>query len=333
VGLGLIHPLTPIELPNYLMISLSASLASSPITSYQRDHTLDINYLCEMIGKQIVESVALTESIPDFIPSAESLQFEINEPSSFQLPLTIDQVRKLSLYLYQICQLEYECLISTFLYLQKLPHLTSGAYRLTRSNWRITLLLCYLISSKMLDDFTMENKDFSIAFQLLTLRQLNSFEIKFVELMKFNLWLSMEEYQQCHDELLFKQNQPHQGTDLPLSGSTRPLIVSSTQEAQTEPATARTPSPPTSSHSSKTNLEVQIRSKGDSFLNQQIVSPHSIAFSSFQSPTSSPLFGSLRHMELLSLTLRTSFTLSDMILSCFEKRVELPSPAPCRDCK
>jgi hypothetical protein len=316
---------------------------SSSISSDQDDQIhppLDVQYLCERIAEYILDSVALTDSIPDFIPSHETLQFEITSTPHPRVPPTIDQISKLALYLYHICQLEYECLLSSYIYLQKLYHLTSGVYRLTRSNWRVSLLLCYLLSSKLLDDFSMENKDFSIAFGLISLQELNSLERKLVELMNFNLYLSREEYQRCYAELLLERHEnplpPLTPAPLSASSSSPPkereeetrlrLMVASSPSSSSSPlsisrrpvvgASVSAPAP-----SLKTNLEVQILSKGVGFLSRQI-SPHSIALSSFSSPCSSPLFGSIHRLELLSLTRRTSSSLSDLIFSCFEKRIE-----------
>jgi hypothetical protein len=313
---------------------------SSSISSDQDDQIhhlpLDVQYLCERIAEYILDSVALTDSIPDFSLSHETLQFEIPSTPHPPVPPTIDQISKLALYLYHICQLEYECLLSSYIYLQKLYHLTSGVYRLTRSNWRVSLLLCYLLSSKLLDDFSMENKDFSIAFGLISLQELNSLERKLVELMNFNLYLSREEYQRCYAELLLERHKnplpPFSPAPLSASSSSPPkttlqlMVPSSPSSASSPLSISRRPvvgasvSAPVAP-SLKTNLEVQILSKGVGFLSRQI-SPHSIALSSFSSPCSSPLFGSIHRLELLSLTRRTSSSLSDLIFSCFERRIE-----------
>jgi hypothetical protein len=281
-------------------------------------HCLDIHSLCHYIAQYIVQKVIITDALIYFVPSVEYLSFEITKkPSSSSktsIPLstneiTITLVEKFCLYLFNLCQLEYECLVSAFIYLKRMEKFSKGKFRLTKLNWKISLLLCLMTSSKMLDDFSMENRDFTIAFDLISLSQMNQLEIQFLNLLQYQLIIPLTEYQECYQEIIVMKNRTDQNVSLQIDSLTLPPV----------PPRASRPSP-------KSTAQL----KPPQSAKPQQVSPQSVTSSSFESPSplslsysssssSSPFFDSI---ELISLSLRHS-SISEILLSCFERDDDL----------
>lgn len=58
----------------------------------------------------------------------------------------------------------------------------------------------------MFDDFSMENRDFTIAFNEISLQRLNELEIIFLNIFQFNMNISIEEYFENEKEFLLQIN-------------------------------------------------------------------------------------------------------------------------------
>lgn len=287
----------------FILMTKSNTIPSLPtpssIISLENDylHSLEPRCICHLIAEYIVESVKKTESLPYYVPSVDYLSLEIKKSTD----MSVEHVEKLCSYLFNICQLEYECLVSILIYLQRMEKLSPGKFRLTRSNWKISLLLCTMTSSKMLDDFSMENRDFSIAFDVVTLPQLNHFEVLFLDMLQYHLCISIDEYQTCYDDLVSRKKIA-EGVNVSL------LQFQPLPSLNDSPKILRKPS-----------LDVQTKSQTP---NSQLVSPQSItSSSSFDSPSFSPT-AFVHPIELLSMTLRHT-SISEMLFSCFERDVEV----------
>jgi hypothetical protein len=275
-------------------------------------HSLDVHSLCHFIAQYIVQKVIITDALIYFVPSVEFIALELKQTSTTSTnEITVPLVEKFLLYIYNLCQLEYECLISSVIYLKRMEKISEGKFRLTKSNWKISLLLCLMTSSKMLDDFSMENRDFTIAFDLICLSQMNQLEILFLDLLQYQLIIPIKEYQECFHEAILMKNRSDKAVLHQTKILKHPQSPSSfSPRSRPSPKTPIQLKPPQSSHPQQVSPQsVTLTSSFD-------VSPSPLSL-----PTSSsPLFDSI---EFLSLTLLRNSSISGILLSCFERDDDL----------
>jgi len=96
-------------------------------------------------------------------------------------------------------KLTVECFIIAYLYLSRFAA-KSGTV-LTRSNWRPLLMTSLLLASKVWDDLSMVNKDFSIILEWLELTQINRYELAFLKQLEWNVSVAASEYASVYFEL------------------------------------------------------------------------------------------------------------------------------------
>ena len=86
-------------------------------------------------------------------------------------------------------QLENDCLIMTLVYLERLLKVGAshrrGGLALLRSNWRPILLICMIMASKVWDDLSMWNADFSLVCPSFTLQRINELEVALLDTLKY----------------------------------------------------------------------------------------------------------------------------------------------------
>ena len=98
--------------------------------------------------------------------------------------------------LYRQCELEYECLITALIYLDRMQN--SVGFRIDCANWRCALLVSLMAASKMVDDSSVNNRVFAEAFQRTNLTHVNHMEITFLEMLRYELHVSGAEYFAYH---------------------------------------------------------------------------------------------------------------------------------------
>lgn len=91
-------------------------------------------------------------------------------------------------------QLTVECNVCALIYVIRfMKH--GGSARLTTDNWRPILSTAFLVASKVWDDLSMLNKDFSIIFRRWTdLQEVNARELAFLQAMDFDVSVSASQY-------------------------------------------------------------------------------------------------------------------------------------------
>jgi hypothetical protein len=102
---------------------------------------------------------------------------------------------------YTKAQMEKECLIMSFVYLERLLKSTKGKLTLHESNWRAIVLSCMILASKVFDDLSMWNADFSLICPSFTLKRINELEVCLLEAIKYEVRISASQYARFYFQL------------------------------------------------------------------------------------------------------------------------------------
>lgn len=91
-------------------------------------------------------------------------------------------------------QLESECIIMTLIYIERLIKCTTGLLCIRHDNWKSIMFSALMMSSKVWDDLSMWNIDFSQAARGFTLSHVNELEISFLDAVGYSIRVSAGEY-------------------------------------------------------------------------------------------------------------------------------------------
>lgn len=90
--------------------------------------------------------------------------------------------------------MEFEVIVISLIYLERIPLLTNDEFRINEANWKGVLFTCMVIASKMWDDFAMCNGDFADIFDQLRTSHLNDMEVILFTILGNSLTVSTSEY-------------------------------------------------------------------------------------------------------------------------------------------
>mmetsp|Transcript_18153 Transcript_18153/g.29461 ORF Transcript_18153/g.29461 Transcript_18153/m.29461 type:complete len:510 (+) Transcript_18153:56-1585(+) len=102
---------------------------------------------------------------------------------------------------YEKAQMEKECIIMSFAYLERLLKCTKGKLTLNDNNWQAIVLSTMILASKVWDDLSMWNADFSLICPGFTLKRINELEICLLEAMKYEVRISQSQYAKYYFQL------------------------------------------------------------------------------------------------------------------------------------
>lgn len=118
--------------------------------------------------------------------------------SSTTLPIpSLDQITTFYRDVFQRAQMEYDCIIISLIYVERLIKTTKGALRPRACNWRSILFSCMVLSSKVWDDLSMWNADFSqtcpngVKFPL---KRINELEVAILSALSYKVKVPASEY-------------------------------------------------------------------------------------------------------------------------------------------
>lgn len=112
-------------------------------------------------------------------------------------PPSLDEVTKFYRDIFLKAQMESDCIIMSLIYVEKLIKRTRGALRPRASNWRSLIFSCMILSSKVWDDLSMWNVDFSqscpkgVSFPL---QRINDLEVNVLKALGFQVKVPASEY-------------------------------------------------------------------------------------------------------------------------------------------
>eukprot|EP01041_Mallomonas_annulata_P010813 gene10813-22561_t len=97
-------------------------------------------------------------------------------------------------HIYSKAQLNSECIIITLVYLERLIKITKGQFCICHDNWKSVLFACMIMSSKVWDDLSMWNIDFSHVLPAFNLHRVNELELALLDALGYVVIVSAGEY-------------------------------------------------------------------------------------------------------------------------------------------
>lgn len=193
----------------------------------------------------IIESAsAVLHKLIDNGPGRWIPQYQVFENTSCTATTkpTYAQVKKFMKHVFVNAQLEPECIITAHIYMEKLMHTLSAQLTVGYRNWEAIMLACFILASKMLDDLSMVNADFSYICRKyhFDVKQVNKMEIALLSALKFDVRVSISKYAQYYFKLRGMHNRtPYAvGVKAAAGGSPLPLSMAGAMDLNTLSRTA-----------------------------------------------------------------------------------------------
>lgn len=125
--------------------------------------------------------------------SLDDLCLAVTEP---EIP-TLETITTFYRNVFTRSQMEPDCIIMSLIYVERLVKVTDGLLRPRRSNWRSLLFSCMILSSKVWDDMSMWNSDFSqscppgVHFPV---KRINELELAILKALAYKVKVPASEY-------------------------------------------------------------------------------------------------------------------------------------------
>lgn len=116
--------------------------------------------------------------------------------------------------MYNCAQFSPECCVLSLIYINRIIALTGLSLQST--NWRPLILVSLMVSQKVWDDKYLSNADFSYIFPFFDTQQLNTLEMKFLEMIQYNVYVKDSLYTKYYLELksLVPEDMPARPMDI-----------------------------------------------------------------------------------------------------------------------
>ncbi len=182
-----------------------------------------INAISTIILSQIVEDEHLGKVISPksdlFYFSEEKYITEYpisdeNKDQPTKLP-SLDDICEFIEALYNCAQFSVECCVLSLIYINRIITLTGLS--INSRNWRPLVLVSLMVAQKVWDDRYLCNADFAYIYPFFDISQLNMLEMKFLEMIQYNVYVKMSLYTKYYLEL--KSIFPFEGLKKPLTFS------------------------------------------------------------------------------------------------------------------
>lgn len=104
--------------------------------------------------------------------------------------------------IYNKSQLESECIIMTLIYCERLIVKTKGKLCMRHDNWKPILFACIVMASKVWDDLSMWNVDFShVSSNMFDLKRVNELELALLDAFEYTVKVSASDYAKYYFQL------------------------------------------------------------------------------------------------------------------------------------
>jgi len=90
--------------------------------------------------------------------------------------------------------MELECIIMSLIYMERLTKETNGVVQVRPNNWKSLVFSTMIMASKVWDDLSMWNVDFSQVCPSFNLRRINELELAVLEFLEYSVKVSASDY-------------------------------------------------------------------------------------------------------------------------------------------
>ncbi len=185
------------EKPTILRRNTCGTLyVGSTLSAPDKDAT--IKCVCAVYRTHILQSTLDDEELDDRYKVFDDLSSTADESKQGTLILpTLDDVSVFYRDVFSRAQMESDCIIISLIYVERLIKVTDGALRPRITNWRSILFSCMVMASKVWDDLSMWNADFShtcpagVEFQL---SRINELELAVLSSLQYKVKVPASEY-------------------------------------------------------------------------------------------------------------------------------------------
>lgn len=116
-----------------------------------------------------------------------------DRPNCLQIP-SLEKITGFFKMVFEKCQIEKECIIITLVYIERLVKATKGRLAIRPGNWRSILFACMVMASKVWDDLSMWNVDFSQVSAEFDLQRINELELALLSALEYSVKVPASEY-------------------------------------------------------------------------------------------------------------------------------------------
>jgi hypothetical protein len=162
-----------------------------------------------MLFTQLTEDKTLTKKISEksdlYYFSEEKYikeypqYFDLQKIENIHKEPTIDEIIDFIEALYNCVQFSSECCIIGLIYINRIIALTGLS--LQNTNWRPLIFVSLMMSQKIWDDRYLSNGDFSSIYPFFEKEDLNLLEMKFLEIIQYNVFVKLSIYMTFYLEL------------------------------------------------------------------------------------------------------------------------------------
>jgi Cyclin, N-terminal domain len=157
------------------------------------------SHIVESVKRKPVRSPVSVQSVPhDVEVFSDDYQTYSRRRSDLDVPLLIE-IEAFYDEFFKRSQLEHDTIIMSLIYVERLIKETNGVLTPTPDNWRSILCSCMILASKVWDDLSMWNIDFSnvsaaSGLSLFSLQRINQLEIALLTSLNFRVEVAASEY-------------------------------------------------------------------------------------------------------------------------------------------
>ncbi|KAL7561848.1 hypothetical protein ACA910_009685 [Epithemia clementina (nom. ined.)] len=171
-------------------------------TLSQPDVDATIKCVCGVIRAHILQSEMDPSCLTEYnIFNDQEAHQERGSSVSFSLPInerpSLDQISAFYRDVFQKAQMESDCVIMSLIYVERLIKSTEGKLRPHCNNWRSVLFSSMVLASKVWDDLSMWNGDFSQTCPTgvkFSLKRINELELAVLEALGYIVKVPASEY-------------------------------------------------------------------------------------------------------------------------------------------
>ena len=161
-----------------------------------QDNEATIKCVCSVIRRHMVDAAKLgLEPKPEFdifrdTPEMVRENSIAGSPTSRSGIPSLNTIVDFFKLIYSKSQLECECIIISLVYIERFTKRTQGRFVLKQNNWRSCIFACLMMSSKVWDDLSMWNIDFSHVSSSFDLNRVNDLEMCLLSTLKYYIKVS-----------------------------------------------------------------------------------------------------------------------------------------------